>query len=239
MRILVLFGSKSDESVYSPLISKLKQEHEVEFQVLSAHRNPDRLDVVIKTTTADIIVAGAGLAAHLPGVIASKTKLPVFGIPVDSVMGGLDALLSIQQMPFGIPVLCTSPDKMSINEFIGKWEKGDSDKEVNLIINENGRDLPHVKKELDRTMEYAEKNNLKVSISNKKSEKLFNINMVQDKKEILQDMFGIHVPLLSDTKKKSPTTALELLEWTNSGGLWVGVNNTRNALIFHQKMLSN
>jgi 5-(carboxyamino)imidazole ribonucleotide mutase len=88
----------------------------VEFSshILSAHRVPELLDETIKALEDDgveLIIAGAGLAAHLPGVIASRTALPVIGVPVASGgMGGLDALLSMVQMPRPVPVACVGVD---------------------------------------------------------------------------------------------------------------------------------
>jgi len=78
--------------------------------VLSAHRNPKELEQYIAGTDARIFIAIAGLSAALPGVIASKTRRPVIGVPVSSKLGGLDALLSIVQMPPGVPVACVGID---------------------------------------------------------------------------------------------------------------------------------
>ena len=75
--------------------------------VLSAHRVPEKLEETLEKLEKDgyeVIIAGAGLAAHLPGVIASKTVLPVIGVPIEAAVNGLDALLSIVQMPKSIPV---------------------------------------------------------------------------------------------------------------------------------------
>ncbi|MDU1855753.1 MAG: 5-(carboxyamino)imidazole ribonucleotide mutase [Clostridium baratii] len=78
-----------------------------EAYILSAHRVPEKLTETLKEIEEDgceVIIAGAGLAAHLPGVIASQTTLPVIGVPVKAALEGMDALLSIVQMPKGIPV---------------------------------------------------------------------------------------------------------------------------------------
>jgi 5-(carboxyamino)imidazole ribonucleotide mutase len=72
--------------------------------VISAHRNPDELDRYISSTDAKVFIAIAGLSAALPGVLASRTTKPVIGVPVSAKLGGLDALLSIAQMPPGVPV---------------------------------------------------------------------------------------------------------------------------------------
>lgn len=85
-----------------------------EFKVVSAHRTPDRMFEYAETAIArgiEVIIAGAGGAAHLPGMIASKTSLPVIGVPVRTrTMNGLDSLLSIAQMPKGVPVATVAVD---------------------------------------------------------------------------------------------------------------------------------
>ncbi len=72
--------------------------------VASAHRNPEKVQEIVSNPDYDIFIAGAGMAAHLPGVIASMTTKPVIGVPINASMDGLDSLLSIAQMPPGIPV---------------------------------------------------------------------------------------------------------------------------------------
>ena len=105
----VVMGSRSDWETMRAATSILEQlgvPHEV--RVVSAHRTPDLLFEYAATAEArglQVIIAGAGGAAHLPGMIASKTTLPVLGVPVQSkALNGLDSLLSIVQMPAGVPV---------------------------------------------------------------------------------------------------------------------------------------
>ncbi len=109
--ISIIAGSTSDEPVYSKA-EKVLKEHGVpyELKMLSAHRDPDKLDAYLKSCYSQIYIAVAGLSAALPGVIASKTDKPVIGVPVSSKLGGLDALLSIVQMPPRIPVACVGID---------------------------------------------------------------------------------------------------------------------------------
>jgi 5-(carboxyamino)imidazole ribonucleotide mutase len=107
--VAVIMGSKSDWETMSHaagVLDELEVPHEA--RVVSAHRTPD-LMFQYATAAADrgirVIIAGAGGAAHLPGMVASKTHLPVLGVPVQSkALSGLDSLLSIVQMPGGIPV---------------------------------------------------------------------------------------------------------------------------------------
>ena len=108
-------GSASDWDVMSPACTTLEEFGiEYEKRVLSAHRNPGPLAEYVSSARAngfDIIIAGAGGAAHLPGVIAALTTLPVIGVPVKSkALNGLDSLLSIVQMPSGIPVATMAID---------------------------------------------------------------------------------------------------------------------------------
>lgn len=105
----IVMGSRSDWPTLQPaaaILDELGIPHEVE--VVSAHRTPDKLMQYAETAESrglQVIIAGAGGAAHLPGMLASKTKLPVLGVPVKSeALSGLDSLLSIVQMPGGIPV---------------------------------------------------------------------------------------------------------------------------------------
>ncbi|MFQ6062192.1 MAG: 5-(carboxyamino)imidazole ribonucleotide mutase [Methanosarcinales archaeon] len=110
-KIAIIIGSESDRNIADRAI-KVLQEYNIPYdlQVISAHRNPDKLDKYIKESNADLFIAIAGLSAALPGVIASKTNKPVIGVPVSAKLGGLDALLSIVQMPTGVPVACVGID---------------------------------------------------------------------------------------------------------------------------------
>jgi 5-(carboxyamino)imidazole ribonucleotide mutase len=108
-RVGVVMGSRSDWETMehvSTTLTRMGIVHEV--RVVSAHRTPDLLFDYAETARArgiQVIIAGAGGAAHLPGMIAAKTALPVFGVPVQSkALNGMDSLLSIAQMPAGVPV---------------------------------------------------------------------------------------------------------------------------------------
>lgn len=108
MKVAIIFGSKSDTEKMKNA-GKCLKEFGVSYEayVLSAHRVPEELTTTLKyleENDFEVIIAGAGLAAHLPGVIASKTILPVIGVPINANFDGMDALLSIVQMPKSIPV---------------------------------------------------------------------------------------------------------------------------------------
>ena len=111
----VVMGSKSDANLMKPALDVLEQLGiEYEVSVTSAHRTPDRAREYGKNARErgiEVIIAAAGMAAHLPGVLASWTTIPVIGVPIASgELKGVDALLSIVQMPSGIPVACMSID---------------------------------------------------------------------------------------------------------------------------------
>lgn len=108
MKVAIIFGSKSDTEKMKGAADALK-EFNIEYKafILSAHRVPEKLKEVleaIENEGYECVIAGAGLAAHLPGVIASHTTLPVIGVPMNAALNGMDSLLSIVQMPKSIPV---------------------------------------------------------------------------------------------------------------------------------------
>ena len=109
--VAIISGSASDAAV-TDKVKKILDANNVSYdaQILSAHRDPDKLDAYIKTCNCKIYIAIAGLSAALPGVIASKTDKPVIGVPVSGTLNGMDALLSIAQMPKGVPVACVGVD---------------------------------------------------------------------------------------------------------------------------------
>lgn len=108
-KVRIIIGSKSDLEICKPIRNVLDEfgvEHD--FHISSAHRNPEQTMKLAQNAEAegfDVIIACAGMAAHLPGVIASHTCLPVIGVPIQSgALGGIDALYAIVQMPPGVPV---------------------------------------------------------------------------------------------------------------------------------------
>lgn len=108
-RVGVIMGSKSDWGVMKEAVDTLKSLGiEYEARVVSAHRTPDLMYEYAKTARErgiEVIIAGAGGSAHLPGMVASMTTIPVIGVPIPSrYLNGLDSLMSIVQMPGGIPV---------------------------------------------------------------------------------------------------------------------------------------
>jgi len=106
--VSIIMGSTSDLKVMEKA-AIFFDEMEIPFEInaLSAHRTPEKVEHFAKNAAANgikVIIAGAGMAAHLPGVIASMTSVPVIGVPINASLDGMDALLAIVQMPPGIPV---------------------------------------------------------------------------------------------------------------------------------------
>lgn len=110
-KVLVILGSRSDEAICKPALDLLTEFGvEYNYHISSAHRNPVQTAELAQGAVAagiGVIIAAAGMAAHLPGVIAAHTPLPVIGLPIASgSLNGVDSLYSIVQMPSGVPVAC-------------------------------------------------------------------------------------------------------------------------------------
>ncbi|MDR2131269.1 MAG: 5-(carboxyamino)imidazole ribonucleotide mutase [Odoribacteraceae bacterium] len=111
-KVSIIMGSTSDLPVMEKAANVLN-DFKVPFEMhaLSAHRTPAEVEAFARNAGArgiEVIIAGAGMAAHLPGVIAAMTPLPVIGVPINASLDGMDALLAIAQMPPGIPVAATA-----------------------------------------------------------------------------------------------------------------------------------
>ena len=132
MRVAVVMGSDSDWKVMQGAVNILKEfgvEHRV--AIASAHRTPEKLAQFVhdeEAAGATCFIAGAGAAAHLPGVVASLTSRPVIGVPLAASLGGLDALLAIVQMPSNLPIIAKNRPK--------KWKR--KIRNCKLNYNQNG-----------------------------------------------------------------------------------------------------
>ncbi|HUF70475.1 MAG TPA: 5-(carboxyamino)imidazole ribonucleotide mutase [Longimicrobiales bacterium] len=113
-KVLILMGSESDRPTMEKAVPILNAaDVETEVIVSSAHRQPDQTADLARNAEArgfGVVICGAGLSAALPGVVAAHTTLPVIGVPINAALGGLDALLSVVQMPPGVPVACVGID---------------------------------------------------------------------------------------------------------------------------------
>lgn len=143
----VIMGSQSDWETMRHAVDTLKALGiSCEARIISAHRTPERLQSYTSSARergVRVIIAGAGGAAHLPGVIAAQTRLPVFGVPVESkALQGLDSLLSIVQMPAGVPVGTTAIGKAgAINAaLLAARVLGLSDSDIAAAVEAHWRD---------------------------------------------------------------------------------------------------
>ncbi|MBI2653097.1 AIR carboxylase family protein [Candidatus Woesearchaeota archaeon] len=221
-KVLVIFCSKSDEKTYNEIAKVLKKcDVEFDLRVSSAHKTPKDVDKTLQNDYA-VIIAGAGLAAHLPGVVASKIIRPVIGVPCEGNYQGLDALLSIVQMPPGIPVLAAGVNRGDVAaqncaKMLKKY------KTVTIIGDKNN---DAVKK----AVETLKKFNIVPIFGDKPNSKTINIEFTYFDEPIEKnDELVIYCPLLLEKDDKAEA-ALNLLKHTNHG-LWVGLNNGINAAI--------
>ena len=221
-KVLVLFASKSDEKSYKDILKILdKEKISYDFKIASAHKTPDDVDLILKQDYK-IIISGAGLSAALPGVIASKTIRPVIGVPCAGNYQGLDALLSIAQMPPGIPVLAVGVNRGDIAaqncaKMIKKYES------MTIIGDKNNS---AVKKAVDTLKKFE----ILPVFDTKPNPKTINIEFtyfdepIEKKGELV-----IYCPMLLE-KDDNAEASLNFLKHTNHG-LWVGLNNGVNAAI--------
>lgn len=144
--IVIIMGSESDLPVMNKAVEVLKEFGvQYEIRILSAHRVPSKLKEFIEDSEkrgTKIFIAGAGLAAHLPGVIASFTSLPVIGVPLKSgALNGLDSLLSIVQMPPGVPVATVAIDGSKNAALLALQILATSDKELSEKLSDYKKNM--------------------------------------------------------------------------------------------------
>jgi 5-(carboxyamino)imidazole ribonucleotide mutase len=250
MKTLVMFGSKSDANIYEPLKARLLNEgHEVSFRMISVHRSPELLERELAKIDAQVVIAGAGLAAHLPGVIAAKLLIPVIGIPCAAAIGGVDSYFAISQMPFGIPVLATAPDQYGAAvDLVGRWGRLDLQytfDAFNIVMERHKRGLPHFQMLLQRAERIVERTKIGMNVSDRPVENAVNICLVdineQDPEAPMpygpaargSDEIRIHVPCLSEQAYREAYAGVATIRRVASvpGGVWTGINNIGNAML--------
>lgn len=248
MRVLVLFGSQSDESVAARVTCELKRlgpDDSIDLCYLSAHRNPQQLHERLGKKDFDVVLAGAGLAAHLPGVVASLVSVPVLGIPIDAALGGMDALLAILQMPAGVPVLTVGVGgELEACHFVHRFKQlaGTGQvRPVSLVVSAVAKNYEYAGKVIDKIKNEALACNMEIIEKEKTQMDAPAIVLAATKRDVqllTNDHLGpyIFVPLWDEHASKSPSKAFELYELVKSGGVWVGLNNGRNAVLGMHKI---
>ncbi len=224
MKIMVVFGSASDANVSSPLAEALSKQADVENIVLSAHRDLEALRRKIMTWQGDAIVAGAGLAAALPGVVAAMSPLPVFGMPVASQFGGIDSFASIAQMPPGVPVMTAGPDNISAIVSFVSGMKNTVPAAMHIVAPNDD-----ILNSAELAADIAKVKDTDITKGLKPDAARFNIYLAANADDVQPGAFGIHVPFLTKADVGQPAKYLELLDMAHKGGIWVGANNLRNA----------
>lgn len=229
MKVLILFASKSDNEAYEPVIEILKKSKiDFDFRIYSAHKTPNEIEGAIEGDYS-VIIAGAGLAAALPGVVAARTLRPVIGVPCSGNYRGLDALLSIAQMPPGIPVLAVGIDKGDVAaqncaKMLKKYESV-------TIIGDKSNDS------VKKSVEILKKFDIAAVFDSKPNPKTINIEFTYFDEPIeKKDELVIYCPLLLGKDDKAEA-ALNFLKHT-SHGLWVGMNNGVNAAVAAVEIMS-
>ncbi|MCH8003619.1 MAG: AIR carboxylase family protein [Nanoarchaeota archaeon] len=227
--VLVLFASKSDKDSFSQILKILDREIvSYDFKLASAHKTPEDVDNILKQDYK-IIISGAGLAAALPGVVAAKSIRPVIGVPCKGNYQGLDALLSIVQMPPGIPVLAVGILKADVAahsavKILKKPEKV-------VLIGDKNNDAFRKAEEMLREFKVNHAHSTQVA------DNAINIDFVYFDEPIeKKDQLVIYCPLLLDNDDKAEAS-LNLLKHSDHG-LWVGLNNGTNAALAAIEMLN-
>jgi 5-(carboxyamino)imidazole ribonucleotide mutase len=222
MTLLVIFGSKSDSNVYKPIVKGLRKEGiKTELRISSAHRTPDELQEIL-AKKYDLIIAGAGLSAALPGVIASKTLTPIIGVPCHGSYQGLDALLSIMQMPSGIPVLSVGINQtdIAVKNAVKLLKPYLSVNLISEIQNDAIKKAERIFQEFDIVVKRSEA----VEMDSVNIEFVTLDEPIPEKEALV-----IYCPVLMKDDNKAEA-ALNVLNHTTHG-LWVGLNNGKNAAL--------
>lgn len=219
-KILVVFASPGDSPAYEPILKELdKKELQYVFRMCSCHRTPDLLQEILKEKYS-CIIAGAGLSAALPGIIASQVLTPIIGVPVDGAFQGLDALLSILQMPPGYPVLTMGVGNSS-GAVTAASQVHQNYQQVTIAGNKNDARVQKCK-------ELLEQFKVNAIISDSMDEHSLNIQFV----ELDDTVYGMEYATINVPVQDAATAAdaVKLLQQTKQG-MWVGLNRAENAAL--------
>ena len=231
MKFFIVFGSKSDEAVATNVQSVCEKHGSFNYEVLSAHRNPVELGERLDKKDYDVVIAGAGLAAHLPGVVASKVTVPVLGMPVKSQFDGLDAFASIVQMPSGVPVLGFMPEDYKALDQTLTWMKNkDNYKGIHICSKQDNNEL--IERKLKELRELADE---EITMDQNIHEDKFNIYWGNENVQTTHAL--VQVPYVSKEKVNEPMEFMNLFN-TLGESSWgfCGVNNLKNAYLMIKKI---
>jgi len=234
--VLVIFGSESDKPVFGPLMEKLEKTGlKARLEVCSAHREPKKLAKILEKSKEKDVIAGAGLSAALPGFVASHCDKLVIGMPVKSNYSGLDALLSIHQMPKGFAVLGVGVD--AIDEAVAAVELIEKGRKKIVIV------APEEEEEASKRFEACKKKLGELGLAFEVQEG----DSYKDKKAVFIDFIAletvesvdpegqlvIFVPVKADSDKQD---ALKMAGLATKG-IWVGLGRGENAALCAAKII--
>ena len=230
MKTLIIFGSTSDRKVYQKIQQEFELKHlDYDLRIASAHKTPGAVEELIKGDY-DLFIAGAGLSAALPGVIAAKTIKPVIGIPCKGAFSGLDALLSVWQMPKGVSVIGAPIENITEAVKLAElYEKGLSS--IKLVKRSDEKPALLA----DKAKSFLDENKIPYelvesdvpSYNDSLSVYIDFIDINETAIMTNHDAIVINVPY--SRKDADARDALKLLEITK--GLWSGFENTTNACL--------
>ena len=232
--VFIVFGSASDEPVFRPLLEQLKKTGiSYEFKVLSAHKTPKELEFEINNTNASIFIAGAGLSAALPGVIASKRLNPVIGLPCDAAFSGLDSYISALQMPPDVPVITVGVGKTSeAVRLCSNYLHGF--KQIALVVKKTGEE----KKYSEKCKSIMEENKIPFIFAKNSKKHDYSrvfIEFVKVGKKVPKTQnITIIVPVKEGSKKQDSLKVFDMLQ----GSYAVGLNNHKNAALAALELLN-
>lgn len=237
MKVLVLFESEDEKYVYQPLLEKIECWNP-KFLIVSAFHDTLKVIEIVKSNPVDIIFVGSGNSSALAGIVSAHSKSLVLGIPVESRFGGLDSLVSMLQLPHDVPVLTTPAGRYDeAVSFIARFKGGPIlDNGIRLVVDSNVVNYEYVVIEMNKAMALCEHFGVKVDVSECISSDKLNVVLVAESDNIYADQFAIHVPVVERTTLDKPTGILTISNWVGNGGLWVGVNNARNAIHAYLRM---
>jgi len=225
--VFVVFGSKSDETIYQHLLEKFKKAGiSYEFKVLSAHKTPKEVKSALNDTNASIFVAGAGLSAALPGFLAAEKVKPVIGIPCYGAFSGVDAFLSVSQMPPDVPVISVGVGKTSkVVRLVSNYLHGFN--KIVLVRKKTAEE----KKYYDKCKVFMLENKIPFTVENssiKPSHSRVFIEFTKLGKKIKKNRNAIiRVLVKENSNKKDSLKFFDSLQSSYS----VGLNNYKNAAI--------
>jgi 5-(carboxyamino)imidazole ribonucleotide mutase len=226
-KALVIFGSGTDSPVFEALLENLKkQETPFKLRVLSAHKTPLETETAVRQSNEKIFICGAGLAAALPGATAALTTKPVIGIPCKGAFEGMDAMLSIFQMPPGIPVIGVGVEQVENAAELAHNFLSKKIKKITLLLPETETE----KILYEKTKTFLKETETPFEENKKPQENAVNI--------LFKDIQNIEaLPETTETilvvpavNRCSHADAQKLLN-ASKKHYWVGLNNYRNATI--------